>query len=161
MTPDFTKAQIVSACRFGASLSPLPFGIDGPQLLWAISGNESSFGVNCTPRYEPAFDIGGLYADAALLNRFGRGAACSYGPWQIMFCNCPADYAPADMADLGKAAMATVAFLNKQLIRFAPPSLSIIGAIWNGGSPSTILKPAVAAYAAELAKNYLVPMGEA
>jgi hypothetical protein len=158
MTPDFTKEQIAAACQTGTPLGPLPEGVYGPQLLWAIAGNESSFGFNCTPRYEQAFDFGGPYADAALLNRFGRAAACSYGPWQIMFCNCPQDYMPADMQDLNKATLATVLFLNRQLERYCPSSLSSIAAIWNGGNPSAIARASVANYSANLAKNYLVPI---
>lgn len=157
MTPDFTREQIAQACRM-AQVGPLPSGVDGPQLLWAISGNESSFGFNCTPRYEPAFDRGGPYFDAAMINRFGRAAACSFGPWQIMFANCPSDYTPEDMADLTKATFATVQFLNHQLSRFEPTSLASIAAIWNGGNPGAIVKPQVAAYAAKLEANYLVPM---
>jgi hypothetical protein len=157
MTPDFTRAQIAQACQ-GMQLGPLPEGISGPQLLWAISGNESSFGLNCTPRYEPAFDRGGPYFDAAMINRFGRAAACSYGPWQIMFANCPPNFTPDSMQFLSNCAFATMAFLNRQLARFEPTSLASIAAIWNGGNPGAIAKPQVAAYAAKLAENYLVPM---
>ena len=77
---NFTRQQIADAClAYGPQLTELPYGVDGAQLLWALSGNESSFGANCTPRYEPAYDVGGRYADADLLARFGRAAACSYG----------------------------------------------------------------------------------
>lgn len=157
MTPDFTRAQIAAACKL-AQIEPVPMEVDGAQLLWAIAGNESSFGFNCTPRYEPAFDRGGPYADIPMLNRFGRDAACSWGPWQIMFANCPPDYAPEDMKDLTKAVFATAAFLNHQLYRFEPTSLAAIAAIWNGGNPGAIVKPQVAAYAAKLESNYLIPM---
>jgi hypothetical protein len=158
---DYTRKQISDACReYGSKLENLPQNIDGPQLLFAISGNESSFGANCTPRYEPAYDTGGIYADTAFLARFGRLAACSLGPWQIMFANCPPNFTPESMQFLSNCAVATAAFLSRQLARFEPTSLASIAAIWNGGNPGAIVKPQVAAYAAKLAENYLVPMVE-
>ena len=156
---NFTRLQIADACRaYGPQLTELPYGVDGVQLLWALSGNESSFGANCTPRYEPAYDVGGRYADADLLARFGRAAACSYGTWQIMFVNCPPNYVPSDMNDLDKAAVATILFLNRQLNRFRPSTLELIGAIWNGGNPLALSSFRVQHYADELVRNYAVPM---
>lgn len=158
---NFTRQQIADACRaYGAQLTDLPDGVDGAQLLWALAGNESSFGANCTPRYEPAYDVGGRYADAALLARFGRAAACSYGPWQIMFGNCPTNFIPSDMEDLDKAAVATILFLNRQLNRFRPSTLRSIGAIWNGGNPSALQRHEVQVYADRLERNYAVPVME-
>ncbi|HWR36387.1 MAG TPA: hypothetical protein VN622_11010 [Clostridia bacterium] len=61
--------------------------IDAPLLLWAMAGRESSFGKNLKPRHEPAYDIGGKYADTKALKRCGSAYACSYGPLQIMACN--------------------------------------------------------------------------
>ena len=56
---NFTPKQVADQCRIsGPDLAGLPRGVDGAQLLWAMAGNESSFGVNCTPRHEPAFDVG-------------------------------------------------------------------------------------------------------
>lgn len=158
---NFTRLQIADACRaYGPQLTELPYGVDGAQLLWALAGNESSFGANCAPRHEPAYDVGGRYADADLLARFGRAAACSYGPWQIMFANCPSHYIPEDMNDLDKAAVATVLFLNRQLNRFRPSTLRSIGAIWNGGNPGALKRPEVQVYADRLERNYAVPLME-
>lgn len=159
---DYSRQQIAAVCEsYGGQVAPLPAGVTGPQLLWALSGNESSFGANCTPRYEPAYDTGGRYADAALLARFGRAAACSYGPWQVMFVNLPSNFTPADMDDLDKAAAATIIFLNRQLNRFSPPTLRSIGAIWNGGNPGALQRPEVQDYANELERNYAILMEEA
>lgn len=158
MTTTFTRAQIAAACRvFGGQVGPLPAGVDGKQLMWAIAGVESSFGANCTPRHEPAFDKGGAYAAHApmplLLARFGSQAACSYGPWQLMFCNAPATYLPTNFSDENAACRATVIFLNAELRRFAPKNLAEIGECWNAGHicPDP-------AYVAKLAAAYAVPM---
>ncbi len=163
MTATFTPLQIANQCRLsGSSVTPLPAGVDGAQLLWAISGNESSFGANCTPRHEPAFDAGGVYGDDAamkpLLAKYGTAAAYSYGPWQMLFCNAPAGYAPPDMLVLSKAAWATVTFLNELLRRWKPQTMAAIGETWNAGHPLVNLSAGVARYVAELVSNYAVPM---
>lgn len=158
----YTRQQIAAACQsYGSQVGPLPANIDGAQLLWALAGNESSFGANCNPRHEPAYDVGGRYADDILLARFGSAAACSYGPWQIMFVNCPPNYTPEDMDNLDKAAVATALFLEKQLNRFRPSTLAQIGAIWNGGNPGALQRPDVQIYADKLERNYTVPMESA
>lgn len=167
---NFTRLQIADACRaYGSQITGLPEGVDGVQLLWAMSGNESSFGANCTPRHEPAYDLGGFIYEANtpdaqrlrnLVEEFGSLAASSFGPWQIMFINCPPNYIPSDMDDLDKAAVATVLFLNRQLNRFKPSTLRSIGAIWNGGNPGALKRPEVQVYADRLERNYAVPLME-
>lgn len=162
---NYTHEQIAAQCQAsGTDLWPLPDGVTGAQLLWAISGNESSFGADCDPRHEPAFDAGGIYGDGPvmkpLIAKFGSAAACSYGPWQLMFCNAPSGWMPDDMNDLAKAARATVLYLNRFLTRFYPSSLAGIGECWNAGHTMDIPTPGVARYVADLAKNYAVPMSE-
>lgn len=160
---NFMPQQIADVCRsFGPYLAPLPAAIDGAQLLWAIAGNESSFGINCTPRHEPAFDVGGVYGSgpvmAPLLAKYGPAAACSYGPWQLMFCNAPQVYTPDSFTDLDACATATVAYLNKFLRRWSPRDLATIGECWNNGHPRTELRAGVAVYVQKLAANYAVPL---
>ncbi len=159
----FTHQQVADICRtYGPRLAPLPNNVDGAQLLWAISGNESSFGTNCAPRHEAAFDVGGIYGGGAvmkpLLAQFGMSAACSYGPWQILFCNCPAGTTPSDLDNLDKAAQATVEFLNKLLGRWNPQDLAGIAECWNAGHPMQNPSAGVARYVSQLASNYAVPM---
>ncbi len=95
-------------------------GIDGRKLMWAIAGNESSFGKNTMPRYEPAYDIGGIYANQQpqneLLKAWGKQAAYSYGPWQMMPCNARG-FTPQELdTDPEKAAQAFVGFFNRYII---------------------------------------------
>lgn len=134
---NFTPIQIANECReMSKNIMPSVLGIDSTQLLWAIAGVESSFGINCTPRHESAFDTGGVYDNAImapLLLRFGRDAACSYGPWQIMFVNAPTGFLPTDFDDLRHCTIASIAFLNKLLRTFRPKDLAEIGNCWNGG----------------------------
>jgi hypothetical protein len=60
------------------------------KLLKAIATLESSYGLHCVPRYEPAYGTCGLYyaANAALKMgnaAYGALSACSFGPFQIMW----------------------------------------------------------------------------
>jgi hypothetical protein len=153
---NFTKQQIAGACaRFGSQVGPLPGGVDGTQLLWALSGVESSFGANCQPRHEPAFDVGGPYAThlpcSIFLQRYGSAGACSYGPLQLMICNAPLTYGPSSFDDLTLAMQASVTFLNTLLRHWQPQSLAEIGECWNAGhitaDPAYVVKLAVASAA--------------
>ena len=158
---NFTRAQVSIACsHYGSQLENVPQGLDGSRILWAIAGNESSFGENCAPRYEPAYGPGGRYFSPSTYEKFGKLGCSSLGVWQIMFVNCPSNYVPSDMDDLDKAAVATVLFLNRQLNRFRPSTLRSIGAIWNGGNPGALQRPEVQVYADRLERNYAVPLME-
>jgi hypothetical protein len=159
----FTREQIADVCRmYGPAVAPLPAGVDGAQLLWAISGNESSFGANITPRHEPAFDVGGIYGQSAqmkpLLAKYGAAAACSYGPWQLMFCNAPIGATPQDFDMLDTATIYSVQFLKYLLNRFKPQTLGDIGSIWNAGHVQNPYSPQVQAYVNRLTENYSIPI---
>lgn len=157
----FPRAEIVRVCRhYGQLIEGLPQGIDGAQLLWAIAGNESSFGTNAKPVYEAAYGPNGRYHHPKNWEKFGRLAASSLGPWQLMFVNAPPLTTPEDMQDLDKAAQATVWFMNSQIRRFKPTTLASIGAIWNGGNPHAHRREDVSAYIKKLERNYQVPMEE-
>lgn len=157
---NYTREQIAAECRaLGSTVGPLPAGVNGVQLLWAIAGVESSFGADCAPRHEPAYDRGGKYATHSpmpqLLDVYGRAAACSYGPWQVLACNL-AETFPAvihDEAELSEIADDSVAFLNVLLRHFRPKNLAEIGECWNAGhiTPDP-------AYEAKLAKTYATPL---
>ena len=102
--------------------------IDVPRLLWALAGNESTFGDNCKPRHEPAYDVGGYYYERSqavrdAVKKYGvdadgkARAACSYGPWQVMLINT--HYTPEELAsDPAKVADATVHYLSTYVVQF-------------------------------------------
>jgi hypothetical protein len=88
-----------------------------------------------------------------LLALYGSpAAASSYGPWQVMLCNCNG-LSPLEMQDLDLAAQASVAYLNSELRRFQPRTLAEIGECWNAGhiTPDP-------AYVAKLTAAYAVPI---
>jgi hypothetical protein len=155
---DFAKQQIAAVCmQFGSQAGPLPDGVDGAQLLWALSGVESSFGMDCQPRHEPAFDVGGPYAAhlpcSIFLARYGAAGACSYGPLQLMICNAPLTYGPSSFDNLTLAMQASVTFLNSLLRHWKPQSLAQVGECWNAGH----ITPD-AGYEQKLAVAYATPM---
>lgn len=155
----FLPADVAAQCRaLAPQLKNIPPGVEPANLLWAICGNESSYGVDCTPRHEPAYDAGGAYAaspaQAPLLRLYGPAAACSYGPMQVMFCNAQPGVRPDDFSDLATGIRAGVFALNALLARFKPERIAEVGYCYNGGH---ILNPnpAAKAYGARLAGRYL------
>lgn len=155
----YTRAEISRVSRiYGNLVEGLPLDLDGPQLLWAIAGVESSFGANSRAVFEPAYGPTGRYAHAINWERYGKVSASSLGPWQLMFVNCPPHFVPGDMEDLDKAAAATVWFLNRQIKRFKPQNLATIGAIWNGGNPHARRLTVVQDYIRKLERAYRVSM---
>jgi len=161
----FTKQQIADACRkLGPTLDPsvLPSAYVAAQLLWAFCGNESSFGANCTPRHEPGYDVGGLYAknaqQAELLAKFGRAGACSYGPMQVMLVNAPEGFTPDSFLDVETGIEAGVFALETLLRRNKPQSLTQIASCYNAGHIQLPLSDGVWAYAKDLIANYGVVM---
>jgi hypothetical protein len=162
MITRFTRSDVADACRkLGPTLKSLPPGMNGVNLLWAITGNESSFGANCNPKHEPAYDVGGRYStspdQAALLAKFGSAAACSYGPMQVMLCNAPSGSSPADFDNLETGMSHAIYALQKLINRFLPVRVAEVGYCWNGGhimDPN----PDVKVYGTRLAMRYLIPL---
>ena len=156
----YSREETARACRAWGLMLSVPQGVDGVKLLWALSGCESSFGADASPRHEPAYDVGGAYAknpeQAALLQLYGSAGACSYGPWQIMLVNVHPAASPAEMANLNRAAMETVSFLNREIFeREEPQTLEEIAEAYNSGKWKWQTVPAgVARYAADCRKYY-------
>jgi hypothetical protein len=157
---NFTRNELAKACREWGGYLWLPPEINGRWLLWAMAGCESSFGADCGPRHEPAYDVGGKYADnpamAALLEKYGRAAACSYGPWQILLVNCGTKTAPQDMTNLDQCAVETVSFINRRILAEQKPStVEEIAEAWNSGKWRwQTVPPGVERYAAECRRHY-------
>jgi hypothetical protein len=154
----FAEADVLKACaQYGVQLN-VPVGLDGPTVMCAVASVESSVGADCGPRHEPAYDASGTYGAGPimepLLAEYGSSAACSYGPWQMMFCNYSGAYSPAELlADLEANAVEFVRYFNNHV---APrvASLSDIGQVWNGGHVAEEPSQAVTIYMARLQKAY-------
>jgi hypothetical protein len=141
-------APFKQLCR---DLAPLvteakPLGLDPYALLYMLGGVESSFGlVARQARFEKAFSRGGPYFVPELDKEFGDMAACSYGPWQIMFVNarrvCP-EVTPEELRTSVRAAgVASALFLNSQLAAKKPQTAAEVLDVWNTGTQRDSLKP--------------------
>jgi hypothetical protein len=124
-------------CRTYGPMLVCPEGVNGPRVTAAIAGNESSTGIDTTPRYERAYDIGGAYDRAeqhellmfyaehppVLVDEYGQAislphnpAAYSYGPWQMLPCNAKG-FSIQELAESPeKCAQAFVGFFNRYII---------------------------------------------
>jgi hypothetical protein len=172
---NYTKPEIAAAClRWGPILDQHLDGTDdgngqvisGAQLLFALAGRESSFGKNCKPRHEPAYDWGGKYAREPfqndLLVLYDSEAAKSYGPWQIMLCNA-VGWKPRELAeDLEHAAVATIGFIRRQVLGAQKArTLEQIADTYNSGNYRDRVTPDVAAYIAAVKNFYFTEVIDA
>lgn len=166
---NFDRYTIAQLCERYGPLLKLPAGdpLDPQLVLWALSGNESSFGANCKPRFEPAY-FSGLYSKSNIMQdliaQYGEDAAKSYGPWQVMLINAPG-FSPTELAqDAERAITATVGFLNRrvfsQMGSHAPgTTLEQIGRDFNHGNYWDGYQGRdVEEYVANLQKHYDEPM---
>lgn len=158
----FPQEAVLAACaQYGPSLNVV-VPLDGAKVMTAIASNESSLGFDCGPRHEPAYDAGGSLSHGpeqrAALAKFGRDAACSYGPWQMMYVNFSMDvYAPTDLlTDLQACAVEFVKFMNNYVLgdRRAV-TLADIGETWNLGHEAPDPE-----YVAKLQVAYNVAIGQ-
>jgi hypothetical protein len=165
MTVSFLKASIAIACQSFGPLLKLTGMADwrGNQLdpilvMWAFAGNESSFGKDCTPRFEPAY-FSGRYStekwQAKLNDEYGEEGAKSYGPWQVMLCNAPG-YAPSEFIHLEVCATVFIACMNRMIAAQKPTNLDQLADMYNSGNWRDRNVPEK--YIADLRKHYDVPM---
>lgn len=144
-------------CRKLGPFLKAPEGLDATQLLWAIAGNESSFGGNISPRHEPGYCYKGHYFSADATKQYGCLAHCSFGPWQIMAPNAMG-FSPVELvSDLETCGMATVAFLNREILgRQGAQTLDEIGDAYNSGNFRDHNIPEL--YLVSLKANYAIPL---
>lgn len=133
--------------------------LDKVSLLWAIAGNESAFGLNCTPRHEDGYCYKGRYFDSERTRQWGCLAHCSYGPWQAMFSDFAVGVSPLSlMWEIdGRVAAETgllgaIRVLN-HAISHGAAKLADIVLHYNGPDD-------VEGYAARLSESLTVPMPE-
>lgn len=159
--------------EFGQEIK-LPMGciLDPATLLWALSGNETSFGANTTPHHEAVYcpftrPQAGLYYRQNKEVRdqtaeHGCLAHMSYGPLQVMYYNVmkflkPA-FEPVDLISNPRVGFAAgVAFLNAEIfLRQQCKTLETIGDAYNSGNAKDAIVPAD--YIQKLKLNYAQPL---
>lgn len=155
----FPKQEVLDCCDQYGSMLHLPAGLDGRKVMAAIASNESSTGANCGPRHEPSYDVGGTLAkglqQTVALAHFGSRAACSYGPWQMMFVNFSGVAPDRLNTDIDACALGFVKFFNSYVIaaRHAQ-TLKDIGQVWNFGHMTPTPPAGVANYCQKLQAAY-------
>src|SRR5579884_4172965 len=103
-----TNTLVLLCLKYGPELNA-PEGIAGPQLIWALSGNESSFGAHCPPKHEEGYCYGHKYCDASYSQMWGCLAHCSFSPWQIMATNAR-QFTPLELMNEPEKAIQSVEF---------------------------------------------------
>lgn len=156
---NFTKQDVLAACAKYGPLLTVPDGLDGVRVMAAIASNESTFGMYCGPRHESAFDTGGQWCvgyQLSLVQQYGSAAACSYGPWQMLFANfSAADLPTVEAGTLDMFAQEFLWHFNAYVMGCRKPtSLDEIGMVWNAGHVLTNPGPGVLAYCRKLAAAY-------
>lgn len=145
----FAKGDVLVACAsYGLQLLVVA-SLDPVKVAKAIASNESSFGYNCGPRHEPAYEAtGALWARKAMTPLLVQyppvgippqsPAACSYGPWQMMFCNFQGCTPQQLLTDLDLCASEFVRFFNLYVIQEKnAQTLEDIAEVWNEGHETT------------------------
>ena len=129
----FTTNQLTACIKKNARLldvalakNPGTATLDAGRLLTALACIESGYGANCGPRYEKQYDNGGLYYERSgtvrkAVTRFGRWAACSYGPWQILYTTAlelglPEDTEPASLHHPDLCIPYVIAYLDRRAV---------------------------------------------
>ena len=142
--------QFIDLCRFAAALTRnTPKDLNAFAVYYAIGGVESSFGrfAGCA-RFEDAFSRNrkGKYAEKALTDLYGDAAACSLGPWQIMFSNAARmvpGITPGQMLDsMALCAVASARFMDYTFSRLKGSDIVAVGDAWNTGNDRDTILPA-------------------
>jgi len=161
--PQYAKSVILELCRkYGPALHT-PEDINGAALMAAVAQNESSLGYNCAPRFEPAYYFGGLYCKGdqlELCEKYGRAAACSYGPWQVMAINARPISIGQLISDPEAGAQAFVQFFNNYVIAGKRAgTISEIAQVYNSGHIAPNPAPGVLRYVHDLQAAYIDAQG--
>ena len=115
---------------------------DGALALAALACCESTFGRNNQPRIEKSYLPGGYYWSRALhvrrlYQRFGKAAAASWGPWQILFVTAwELGYRgnPQDLASPEVSLPWVIKYLNDRVLCWGGVTLEELADAYNSGS---------------------------
>lgn len=161
------ELSVLSACRnngplLDGQLTHNGEAVDGPTLLWAISGLESSHGRDrLHARQEPAYSPGGfLYVKSpalqALWKTYGTLAGCSFGSWQMMFQVARELGFKGEPHELQEdevcCAMASVLILERLIRKQGAKTLIQVGDSYNSGDfrdraiPAAYIRGLIALY---------------
>lgn len=127
---------------------PAGSGLAARTLLIAMTGNESSWGTDLAPRFEPGYYKGGAYYVKPenqwlrdLVKKYERCAAMSWGPWQIMYCTAyelgfkgSAHAHPWELYEPQISLHWVIEYLNRRVFAKGATTLAHIGDAYNSGT---------------------------
>lgn len=141
----------------------LPEGIHAFCFLKALTGQESSFGKNDKPRFEPAYAPGGLYYQKNKLLKelyllYGPLISMSYGAFQMMYPTAlqygfSKALSPLELWDASISGFYVVQYLNDKCAKGAK-SLEQLADAYNSGSYADKRLPQVERYIQNFLKIY-------
>lgn len=156
----FSHEEVAAACRTWGKMLQVPNGIDGPRLLWALSGCESSFGADCKPRHEPYYHElaakGTVKKLVVMTAKWGCAAHSSFGAWQELLVNCSDSMRPEDFANLTRCGLEVAQFINAYVFGHRQAKTIVqIAETYNSGKWQWLkVAPGVAKYAAQCVHYY-------
>lgn len=138
----FNKEDIKACIRTHMHMLILPDDIDPFKLLWAICGEESSFGQNVKKRYEPIYGPGGKYYNQSLriqqdYKLYGKDACSSWGPWQIMYPTARElgfKKSPYELHGMEESIPYVIKYINKRAIERGAKTVTEIADAYNTGT---------------------------
>lgn len=160
---NWTQAQVQAACRqYGPQITiknlvdGYEYPLDGAKLMWALSGEESTFGADCGPRFEPAYWNHPSVAQKPLNAEYGQAAAMSYGPWQVMYVNCVKFGTPGEIdGNINLSAESAVDFLNSYIIKIVgAKNLFEVARAYNSGNITVPMPIGVMQYVEKVQSYY-------
>jgi hypothetical protein len=137
-----SKAELEAICKFFSDQLKLPSSIDKYIFMCALATKETNFGYFNVMRFEPAYGPNGvLFQGSQMLKEsyeeFGAAVACSYGPFQIMYCvarenGYPRHLSPFRLWSGYESGPYVVRYINS-IIEAGGNSIESIAAGYNGG----------------------------
>lgn len=157
-----TPAELKNLAKFHSIELKIPSGENPWAFLWALCGNESTFGSENVARNEPSYSPGGIYFQKSkhlqtLYKKYGAPACCSYGPWQMLYITAEEmgyDRHPSCLWSAFISLPWVVEYLNRMKAQGAN-TIELLAASYNGG-PGAIKRQNenVQKYVAKLKMNY-------
>lgn len=149
-------ATLVDICKAAGPTISGPLEHNGrpvvfSQMLWAIAGNESTFGKRSEfVKHEPAYLPGGTYYQRSkdlqqAYYRFGVLAGSSFGPFQIMYptaCELGFLGDPIELQSAEKSVIYVAKLISERFIkRQGAKTLSDVLDAYNSGSSRDAIVP--------------------
>lgn len=154
---DAILVSLVPHLRLHPSLDPF-------CVLKSLATQESSYGKNCKPRFEPYYAPGGLYFTRspelqAAYEKHGAGVSFSYGPFQILYATAmrfgyEKDATPESLERADLSGLYVCRLLNYLVIKKKDVTLDALADSYNSGNSKDRRSESVQQYVANILYDY-------